>query len=466
MRKRFLPALVCATLLGTSSLPPAAVAVPIPDMSIAPAAVPTGDVPRPVVEMAQSAQCATGGTLEGTDYKKAIPVSNAFRVDELHKYATGKGVTVAVIDSGVSPNPRLPRLEGGGDYVMGQDGLEDCDKHGTLIAGIIGAQASDQDSFVGVAPDVSLISIRQTSAAYTPVNDADKQRATSTLATLAGAIVRATNLGADVINMSVTSCFSVDQPVDTSDLKAAIKYAYDRNVVLVTAAGNADAQGCTPNPSYDPNTPRDYRNWTGAEHISMPSYYTPALLSVGGSTLQGQPHMNTMAGPWVDVAAPAEGITSLDPHSDGGLINASRGSQDELAPITGTSFSAAYISGLAALILELHPNYTADQVMATITNATQEGTSDTVNIVGEGVVDPVAALTRVSAAHTTRLQGSLAIEQEYVALTPHAQAERVAWGVLAACALTLVLVLTAKLVRSIGKKKQRSAWLDNEGDVA
>ena len=156
---------------------------------------------------------------------------------ELHKYATGKGVKIAIIDSGVTPNPRLPNLKGGGDYVMGKNGLEDCDHHGTLIASIIGAQPSPDDTFQGIAPDAELISIRQTSGAYGPEKEEDKDKASSTLATLANGIVRATNMGADVINMSVTSCYPSDTEVDTNDLKAALNYAYQKGVIMVTAAG-------------------------------------------------------------------------------------------------------------------------------------------------------------------------------------------------------------------------------------
>ena len=392
---------------------PAAFAVPEPDMSKITAEVPTGDVPKPLVEMEQTSECQQGGQLKDVNINLEPPISKAYHVNELHSYATGKGVTVAIIDSGVTPNSRLKNLTGGGDYVMGEDGLKDCDRHGTLLAGIIAAQPSEKDKFVGIAPDVNLISIRQTSAAFEPKKDEDKSKATSTLATLAGAIVRATNLGADVINMSVTSCYAADQVVDTNDLKAAIAYAYQHNVVLVTAAGNADATDCTKNPGYVPNNPRDYRNWKGVTHLSMPSYYTPNLISVGGATLNGQVYTNTMTGPWIDVAAPAERVTSLDPAKDGELINASKADKGELNEITGTSFASAYISGLAALIIEKYPEISPSEVAYKITSTAKSGTSANANSIGAGVVDPVAALTS-TAPHYKQSAGE-------VATTPHVQ---------------------------------------------
>ncbi|MFP3468411.1 S8 family serine peptidase, partial [Leifsonia sp. SIMBA_070] len=71
-----------------------------------------------------------------------------------------------VIDTGVTRHPRLPRVQAGGDYVSRTDGTDDCDGHGTLVAGIIAAQPSPTDAFAGVAPESSIIAIRQSSGAF------------------------------------------------------------------------------------------------------------------------------------------------------------------------------------------------------------------------------------------------------------------------------------------------------------
>ena len=69
----------------------------------------------------------------------------------------GAGQTVAVIDTGVSRHRLLPHLIPGGDYVFTGDGTEDCDGHGTIVAGIIGAagDSADPNAFSGVAPDAT-----------------------------------------------------------------------------------------------------------------------------------------------------------------------------------------------------------------------------------------------------------------------------------------------------------------------
>lgn len=386
-----LTALTATCLLATSA--PFSAAVDKPNMSNITAPVPSGGDPKPAVPMKQTSHCAVSTLTEDIDVTVEPPVSKSFNVTDLHRYATGKGVKVAVIDSGVTPNPRLKNLSGAGDYVMGEDGLSDCDHHGTLIAGIIAAQPSPDDSFVGIAPDAEIISIRQTSGAFGPANEEDEEKSSSTLATLASGIVRAVDLGADVINMSVTSCYPADTAIDTNDLKAALSYAYTKGVVLVTAAGNVNGSSCTVNPGYDPKHGDDMRNWEGATVISMPSYYTPSLISVGGNTPTMQPFLTTMAGPWVDVSAPATGIISLDPEGNGKLTNASIDKDANITPLTGTSFSSAYISGLVALMLERDPSLTPKDVEDRLKAAARPGPDALVNVYGAGVVDALGVLT-------------------------------------------------------------------------
>src|SRR5690606_6969255 len=98
----------------------------------------------------------------------------------------------AVIDTGVKPGPRLPNVDGGGDYVANGDGLTDCDGHGTLVAGIIAGQPGD-DAFSGVAPAARILSIRQTSPRYSPRTsggDPMLEHAVVDIASLARAVVR------------------------------------------------------------------------------------------------------------------------------------------------------------------------------------------------------------------------------------------------------------------------------------
>lgn len=388
-------AAVTMLALGSVGSPGTAYALDPPDVSSIPLITPADPAPAPAMPMRQSTACATSATLANSALDRPAPANLAFGVDQLHQFATGAGVKVAVIDSGVTPNRRLPRLTGGGDYIGSTDGLQDCDHHGTLVAGIIAAQPSPDDGFVGVAPGASLISIRQTSAAYEPANSSgSKDSGSSTLSTLAKAVTHAANMGAKVINLSVTACYPESKVVDSSDLAEALRYASTtKDAVIVTSAGNTNDDTCKANPGYDPANAADAANWAGVQTISMPSYYSPLVISVGGADLSGQVYPGTMTGPWVDVAAPAVGIVSLDPTKPaGGLTNASVGTNGPQM-IAGTSFAAAYVAGLAALIRQRYPHLSAAEVRARIVNTASDTAETQRGAFGHGLVDAVAALT-------------------------------------------------------------------------
>lgn len=90
--------------------------------------------------MKQNAYCTEVGVLPGTDFQLQPKYMEMLNLNEAWQFGRGDGVKVAVIDTGVTPHPRLPRLIPGGDYVMaGGDGLSDCDAHGTLVASMIAA---------------------------------------------------------------------------------------------------------------------------------------------------------------------------------------------------------------------------------------------------------------------------------------------------------------------------------------
>ncbi len=120
------------------------------------------------------------------------------------KFATGAGITVAVIDTGgVNGSPRVP-AEPGGDFVdKAGNGMSDCDSHGTLTASIIAGRPAPTDGFVGVAPDARILSLRQTSDNFQPVgsrndppNDPNSTQTAGSLRSLSRSIVHAANLGA------------------------------------------------------------------------------------------------------------------------------------------------------------------------------------------------------------------------------------------------------------------------------
>lgn len=403
MRGRRVAVLGVAALLALSfplvSGSAQAIAPPVID----PAAVPADDPPAPDEPLKQSYACAQPGVLPDSDLA-AVPPAQAFMVlPELWKSAgRGQGVTVALIDTGVSPSPRLPHLRGAGDYVADTDGLVDCDSHGTIVASIIGGAAAEGDGFVGVAPDADLVSIRQSSSAFAPehpsgANSAEARRA-GTVSTLARAIVHAANAGARVINMSVVSCIPVLKPVDQTTLGAAVRYAaVDKDAVLVAAAGNTANPDCAQNPDIDATNPSDPRNWHGVVTVSTPSWFSDYVLSVSATDPAGQPAVDdkgqqiSLSGPWVAVGAPGLFVAGFNDRGE--LINATfDADKGLLKPMSGTSFSAAFVSGLAALVRGKYPDIPAVQVINRIKQTAHSPAAVVDNRIGHGVIDPLAAL--------------------------------------------------------------------------
>jgi membrane-anchored mycosin MYCP len=372
---------------------PPALAISPP--SIDPGAVPP-DVTGPDQPTEQRVLCSAPTTLPDSVFHDP-PWSNTYiGVGDAHKFATGAGVTVAVIDTGVNASPRVP-AEPGGDFVdQAGNGLSDCDGHGTLTASIIGGRPSLTDGFVGVAPDARLLSLRQTSEAFEPVgtqpnpNDPNATPAAGSIRSLARAVVHAANLGAGVINISEAACYKVSRPIDEISLGAAINYAVNvKGAVVVVAAGNVGGD-CGQNPLPDASTPADARGWTKVQTVVTPAWYAPLVLTVGGIGQSGVPSTFSMHGPWVGVAAPAEQIIALG--GNGEPVNALPGKEGPV-PIAGTSFAAAYVSGLAALVRQRFPDLTPVQVINRITATARHPGGGVDDLVGAGTISAVAALT-------------------------------------------------------------------------
>jgi membrane-anchored mycosin MYCP len=392
-------ATVSATLVVAVVSCPAAAAITPPQVD--PAVGPPPGNAGPVQPMSKRAACVTSTVLPGSDPGAVSPNQLALDLSGAWQYSRGDGQLVAVIDTGVHPGPRLPNVDPGGDFVESTDGLTDCDGHGTLVAGLIAGQPG-ADGFSGVAPNARVLSIRSTSARFAPRNPGEDQaaaRAALDIATLARAVVRAADMGARVINISAVTCLPADQAVDQSELGAALRYAaVEKDVVVVAAAGNNTAglnpgSACPSNPLSDPGRPDDPRNWAGVTSESIPSSWQPYVLSVGSLTSTGGPSAFTMAGPWVGIAAPGEQITSVSNSEGGGLANALPNDQGDPFPIRGSSFAAAYVSGVAALVRSRFPELKADQVVQRLTVSARGAARTPSNLTGAGPVDPVAALT-------------------------------------------------------------------------
>src|SRR6516164_469036 len=187
---------------------------------------------------------------------------------------------------------------------------------------------------------------------------------------MAKAIRTAADLGASVINISSVACVAVTSAFDDRALGAALAYAVDvKNVVVVAAAGNTGGAGQCPPQHSDPT-------WATVTVVVSPAWYDDYVLTVGSVNAEGTPSAFTLAGPWVDVAATGEAVTSLDSE-----------------PVSGTSYAAPVVSGLAALIRARFPALTARQVMQRIESTAHHPPARWDPLVGNGTIDVLAAVS-------------------------------------------------------------------------
>lgn len=398
-----------ATAMAQDEVPPV---LPPPVSAQVPLANPVGpDTSSQGGRTVRTQECPTTSS-EGDLVAEAPWGQTQLNLAAAQQISTGAGQKVAVLDTGVSRHPRLPNLVGLGDYVEsgpgGVEGLVDCDAHGTLVAGIIAAvpDGTEQTAFVGVAPDAQVLSIRQSSSVF----DFEPPRAPDAKGvgdarTLARAVRLAVDRGATVINISESACASAQSTASLQDsaLGAALKYAVEQNVVVVVAAGNIsgiDGGACETQ-----NFLEDAPDPDAVVTVATPAWWDEYVLTVGSVDESGAPSGFSLAGPWVDVAAPGEGILSLSPvEGSAGLANLVTTADGRATSIQGTSFAAPYVAGTVALVRAAFPELDARQVMNRIEATAHPPSSGKNPQVGHGVIDPVAAVSDVLPADVSPQQ--------------------------------------------------------------
>lgn len=361
-----------AALLATAIL--AAVPAVFPAATVDPpappavAGAPPGHRPGPAPGLRATSACDAP---PADAQQEPLAAATRLQLDAVHRLATGAGQVIAVIDTGVARHPQFgERLRSGGDYLTGGDGFDDCDGHGTAVAGLIAAAPAHPGDVGGIAPGAEVLAIRQSSEHYAVAGPGGTSHQAGDTDTLADAIVLAVREGARVINISEAVCVAPAQAkVIGTPVEAALRFAALSDVVVVAAAGNIGKGSCA----------------AGVDQVALPAVFDE-LLAVGAVGLDDAAAGFTVPGPWVDVAAPGSGLRSL---AVGG------GSTTENT--TGTSFAAPWVAGLAALIRERFPELTATQVTDRIVATARRPAGGRSDTLGHGVVDPLAALTALPA---------------------------------------------------------------------
>lgn len=279
----------------------------------------------------------------------------AMKAEEIWQISTGKGVVVAVIDTGVdASNPDLQgQVLKGKDFAPGELGDEqtDYDGHGTGMAGLIAGTggARGGDGAFGLAPGAKILPLR------IPDKAANLEADIKQFNTAVPAAIRyAADRGAKVINLSQAASEGSQQ------LTNAVKYALDKGSLVFAGTGNDAKTG-------------NVVKYPGA---------TPGAVGVGAIGKNLKKTGESQFGPQVDLSAPGDE-----------MIHACS-SKTHLCTSHGTSDATALASASAALIWSKHPDWTNNQVLRVMLN-TASGPTDGAernDYVGYGAVRPRIAL--------------------------------------------------------------------------
>ncbi|MBX6385192.1 MAG: S8 family serine peptidase [Microbispora sp.] len=244
-------------------------------------------------------------------------------VDDAWRLTKGRGVTVAVLDSGVDPDHRdlAGSVITGKDFTAGANprGVQPVRLHGTYMASLIaghGHGPGGADGIIGIAPEARVLSVRvileDEEPGFRTFNSDARYEGV-----VAKGIRYAVDHGAEVINLSLS------KDVPTKEERAAIRYAISKGVVLVAAAGNNGAGKRTAPYSYP---------------AAIPGVISVAAVT---STLRRASFSNRNSS--VMVAAPGVDVLGAGPG-------------DEYWVGRGTSQATALVSGVAALIKSRYPH--------------------------------------------------------------------------------------------------------------
>ncbi|MFD5509573.1 type VII secretion-associated serine protease mycosin [Streptomyces sp. NPDC127051] len=276
---------------------------------------------------------------------------DSMKADDIWKISTGKGITVAVIDSGVN---RIPELEGqivpGAVFPVGDaegDKDNDFSGHGTGMAAIIAGTGKHPsgDGAYGLAPGAKILPIR--------VPDMLEGANTPSLVT---AIRYAADSDAKVINISQGATGTPEADRERAD---AVRYALSKGKLIFASVGNSG---------------------DALNRVEYPAA-TPGVVGVGAVDAKGEPTKESQHGPQVDLSAPGADIVRACTGKTG------------LCKSHGTSDATALASASAALLWSAHPDWTNNQVLRVLLNTAGKPTNGARNdYIGYGIVRPRIAV--------------------------------------------------------------------------
>ncbi|GAA2613865.1 hypothetical protein GCM10010399_50910 [Dactylosporangium fulvum] len=330
----------------------------------------------------------TAGVAHADEVRRQQWQLAALDVRDAWKLSTGKGVVVAVIDSGVDathpdlvgqvlpgidlvadaaggttdaqadPGPSVTSTKAGGTDPVG---------HGTTVAGLIAGSNKDSSGVVGIAPGAKIL----------PVRVLDQQNKYDDPAIVAKGVRWAVDHGADVINLSLGGA------TRSEAIATALRYAAAKDVIVVACTGNIATDPSIKEvwyPAREPGVVAVAGLDAGVANDPASATPTPAGQTSGGTGGSDALWSGSLTGPETVLTAPAVNLTGAKP--GGGYWQ-----------VQGTSFAAPLVAGAASLVRARYPRMSAanviNRLIETATDLGPEGRDDRF---GFGEVNPVAAL--------------------------------------------------------------------------
>ena len=326
--------------------------------TVTPQSLPYGHLPF------QMAGLGVSGAQLQTTYDQTLGVLPLWKFG-----VTGTGVGVAVVDTGVDGSlPDFASKDHSSSRVVASavanaDATTATDSygHGTDVAGIIAGNGDDRGSgdplhgqYIGVAPNANLISIKVS-------DETGKATVLDVIYGLQFAVAHQSQFNIRVINLSLDS--TTPQSYKTDPLDAAVESAWMHGIVVVAAAGNRG---------------------TASDAVQYSPANDPYVITVGGVDENGSanPSGDTIAS-WSSQGTTQDGLQKPDVYAPGAHIVSVLAPNSNFASscptcivgngqyiqTSGTSMAAPMISGLAADLLQIHPNWTPDQVKGDLTSS-------------------------------------------------------------------------------------------------
>ncbi|MCL5036238.1 MAG: S8 family peptidase [Chloroflexi bacterium] len=296
-------------------------------------------------------------------YQKSLNLEKAWESG-----ITGKGVTIAVIDTGIHPHPDIAnRIIGFKDFVNGETQPYDDQGHGTHCSGIAaGSGEGSKGKYIGAAPEASLVGIKV-------LNSSGYGSSSNVIKAIQWAMENMDKYGIRVLSLSLGE--SISKPAASDPVVQAVDAATKAGLVVVVAAGNSGPFGGT---------------------VGSPGN-APGALTVGAMDDKGTAKKGDDSLAWFSSRGPTkyDNLAKPDVIASGVNIMSAKNEDEGYTMMSGTSMATPLTAGVAALLIQKNPDARPGQVKEALMETADKIRDYDKFKQGAGVIDPLEAMDKI-----------------------------------------------------------------------